>query len=182
MKQYQDLLVEKIRQSDEIISEFGVDIHLKESPNRPGKGYMDPAELALIEENWAANDHEDAASPFEPDLPPEQIIPFLRDMMGFPNLNLNTMEMITKYETIPVRGREVGLWHYYLRKGKQEPKSCLIYIHGGGWFGGSVYTLENPCKFIAEAADAIVFNVVYGLAPEIKFPNNLSRCATESII
>lgn len=176
MKQYQDRLVEQIRQCEETITEFGVEIRLKESPNRAGKGHMDPAELSLIKENWAASDQEDAGHPYELDLPPEEMIPFLRDMMGFPNLNLNTMEIITKYETIPVRGREVGLWRYFLRKGKREPKSCLIYIHGGGWFGGSVYTVENPCKFIAEAADAVVFNVDYGLAPQMKFPYNLEEC------
>lgn len=175
MKKYDESLVSKIHQACKTVSAYGIDIHLKESPERPGPGYMDPVELGIMEQNWAADDGE-GSNPFELQLPPEQMIPFLRDMMGFPNLNLNTKEIITKYETLENDGHTFGLWHYYLRKGKTEPKSCLIYIHGGGWLGGSIYTIENPCKLITELADAVVFNVEYDLAPEVKFPGNLNEC------
>ncbi len=175
MRKYDNSTVEKIHQSSETIPLYGVDIQLKENPNRT-KGYMDPSELSLIQDNWAANHQDNGNNPFKQNLPPEILLPFLRDTMGFPNLNMNTMEIITKYEAIPANGRTIGLWRYYLRRGKQEPKSCLIYIHGGGWIGGTVYTVENPCKLIAESADAVVFNVDYDLAPEVKFPNNLEEC------
>lgn len=175
MKKYDESLVEKIHQSKESISLYGIDVHLKESPLRTGSGYMDPVELEIMQQNWAANEGE-GGNPFEQKLPPEQLIPFIRDMMGFPNLNLNTKEIITKYETIQDNERTFGLWRYYLRKGKTEPKSCLVYIHGGGWLGGSVYAVENACKLIAELSDAVVFNVEYDLAPEVKFPGNLNEC------
>lgn len=175
MKKYDDKLVEKIHHSTETVSMYGTEIHLKESPTRAGKGYMDPFELAVMTQNWAANEKE-GVNPFEMQLPPEQMIPLLRDIMGFANLNLNTKEIITKYETLSDDGHTFGLWRYYLRKGKQEPKSCLIYIHGGGWLGGTVYCVENACKLIAELGDAVVFNVEYDLAPEVKFPGNLNEC------
>lgn len=175
MKKYDDSLVEKIHQSKETVSPYGTDVYLKESPNRPGKGWMDPVELEIMEQNWAANDGE-GGNPFEKQLPPDQMVAFLRDMMGFANLNLNTKEIITKYETITGAGHTFGLWRYYLRKGRPEPKSCLIFIHGGGWLGGSVYAVENPCRLICELADAVVFNVEYDLAPELKFPGNLEEC------
>lgn len=175
MKKYDDSLVKKIHHSGETVSMYGTDIHLKESPTRAGKGYMDPVELDIMKQNWAANE-EEGSNPFQQQLPPDQMVAFLRDMMGFANLNLNEKEIITKYETIREDGHTIGLWRYFLRRGNQEPKSCLIYIHGGGWLGGSVYAVENPCRFIAELADAVVFNVDYNLAPEVKFPGNLNEC------
>ena len=176
MKKYTDDFVEKIHQSKETVSVYGVNVLLKESPLRAGKGYMDPVELKIMQQNWAANDGGEGGNPFEQNLPADQMVPFLRDMMGFPNLNLNTMEIITKYETLDACGHTFGLWRYYLRRGKKEPKSCLVYIHGGGWLGGSVYAVENACKLIAELADAVVFSVDYDLAPEVKFPDNLNEC------
>lgn len=176
MKKYENELVEEIHQCADAISQYGVEIHLKESPKRAGKGYLEPSEQALMRENYWADNEESGGNPFEQNLPPDIMIPMMRDAMGFPNLNLNTMELITKYETIQANNHSVGLWQYYLRRGKQEAKSCLIYIHGGGWLGGTVYAVENPCKLITELADAVVFNVDYDLAPEVKFPDNLEEC------
>jgi acetyl esterase/lipase len=36
--------------------------------------------------------------------------------------------------------------------------------------------VENPCRLIAELADAVVFNVDYALAPEKKYPNGFEDC------
>ena len=53
-------------------------------------------------------------------------------------------------------------WIYTPADGKAE-KPCLIFIHGGGFFGGDTLTVENQCKRFAELADAVVISVDYPL-------------------
>lgn len=42
--------------------------------------------------------------------------------------------------------------------------------------GGSLKTVENPCKALAEKADAVVVSVDYRLAPEHAYPAGLTDC------
>ncbi|WP_144562748.1 alpha/beta hydrolase [Neobacillus bataviensis] len=53
-------------------------------------------------------------------------------------------------------------------------RPAFVFFHGGGWIGGSVYTVENFCKLLAELIDGVVFNVDYSLAPEKPFPNGFN--------
>lgn len=181
MKKYEDSVVAQIAASNRTTTAYGVTVNLKDSP-REKAGILDPYEVAIRNMNWAAREQKEekkeekpAGNPFA-NLPKETIVGFMREMMGFANLNLCQTQMITKYEELDVEGRTVGLWRYYKRKGKKEPKACLVYIHGGGWVGGDVYTVENPCRLIAELGDAVVFNVDYALAPEGPFPQGLHDC------
>lgn len=46
----------------------------------------------------------------------------------------------------------------------------LVFFHGGGWVLGSRRTHDGPCRHLAAASGATVFNVEYRLAPEHRFP------------
>jgi acetyl esterase len=46
----------------------------------------------------------------------------------------------------------------------------LVYLHGGGWVMGTLDTLDETCRHLAEAAGCLVLSVDYPLAPENKFP------------
>lgn len=170
MKKYDESLILKLQKKKRTINNNGLEIIIKESPLLEQEGYLDPIEKSLIGNNWAG-------PPEGGELPPlEFIIPIIRDSMGFANLNLNTEEMITKYEALEFDGNTVELWRYFKRRSDRAKKPCLVYYHGGGWVGGTPYTTENPCKFIAELADAVVFNIGYSLAPEKPYPNGLNDC------
>lgn len=148
----------------------GQPVLVKGIPEEKRSGYIDPHELACM----TPSGQQKAAPP--PQTPQEKI-QAVRDSMGFPNLNLNTIELYTGYEVLDIQGNTVGLWRYYPRKTRNvKNKPCLIYIHGGGWMGGTPFAVENPCRLIAELADAVVFNVDYSLAPEKKYPNGLNDC------
>ena len=56
-------------------------------------------------------------------------------------------------------GEGLSLIHIYKPKTRQEERPCLIYIHGGGFFGGDTLTVENQCKRFAELADAVVISI-----------------------
>ena len=105
----------------------------------------------------------------------DMVISTIRDSMGFPNYNLNTVEIYTKFETITDSGNEVELWRYYPRNlDRNKNNKALVFFHGGGWIGGTTYVVENFCKLIAEKANCVVFNIDYSLAPEKPYPNGLN--------
>lgn len=189
MRRYKEESLKGLINSRDILKENGLEILLKKTPELNYPGHLDPSEKQIMAKNWVSGKNEDSQlnnenvekkegeNPyFNPNMSKEEIAQFTRENMGFANISLNREEIITKYEEIPCEGRKVGLWRYYKRRGKKENRPCLIYYHGGAWIGGSVYTVENPCKLITELSDAVVFNVDYALAPENKFPAGFNDC------
>lgn len=173
MRKYDEKAIERLQKETSIIDNNGIKVVLKPIPGEDRAGYLDPLELELMEKFWATNvgGEDKAAEPTSK----EMMISAIRDSMGFPNYNLNTVEIHTKFEELTFDGNKVGLWRYYPRKTeKNKKRPAFVFIHGGGWIGGSVYTVENFCKLLSELADAVVFNIDYSLAPEKPFPNGLS--------
>ena len=67
----------------------------------------------------------------------------------------------TEHGTVPVR-----VYH-------PAPTSVLpllIYMHGGGWSTGGLYTADETCRILATTSECVVVSVDYRLAPEHKFP------------
>ena len=162
MRRYTQEALRVLAESNEIATVNGQDVLLKKS---------DRGEAAHID--FYEADYQRTASVNLPEgepSSPAEAVARIRNLFGCHNYNLNEREIYTKYETLDVSDRKVGLWRYYLRHRAESPRPCLIYIHGGGWVAGSTYTVENPCKLIAELADAVVFNIDYSLAPEAKYP------------
>lgn len=52
----------------------------------------------------------------------------------------------------------------------QDPKPCLVYMHGGGWVRGSSTTNRYVTAALARANRQIVASVDYSLAPEHQYP------------
>lgn len=172
MRKYDEKAIEKLQKCTSIIENNGIKVILKPIPGEEREGYLDPVEFGFMKDFWATNIGEKPS--VEPP-PLEIMVPMMRDNMGFPNYNLNTVEIHTKYEELTSSDNKVGLWRYYPRKSeKNKKRPAFVFIHGGGWIGGSVYTVENFCKLLAELADAVVFNVDYSLAPEKPYPNGLN--------
>lgn len=168
--QYEPQEVSFLRAQNTMVSYAGMPVLVKKSPTAAGPGCLDRHEWELLKKQRAKQAQ-------NPPAPRNPSIEEIRESMGFPNRNLCTEEIYTKYETIQAGENTVGLWRYYKRFSERKPgKSCLIFFHGGGWLGGTPYTVENPCRLIAQLADAVVFNVEYSLAPEKKYPNGFLDC------
>ena len=177
MREYDICEVEKLQEVKAYTESFGTEVQVKPIPTDDTPGILDPHELAIIKNHWVAR----GTNPEEEDIPEwdRGLSPIekMRDNMGFPNHNICNDEIHTRYETIMNGENEVGIWYYYRRATMRKPgKPALMFIHGGGWVGGTPYTVENFCRFIAEKADAVVFNIDYSLAPEKKWPNGLLDC------
>ncbi len=164
-----------LQQTPEMVN--GLPLIIKRSPTEPRPGCVDHHEDAAQNLHWIAR-------PAEPEgekkpKTPAEALQDLRDHMGFPNHNLCVTEIHTKFETIMNGENEVGLWRYYRRDTQYEKnRPAFIFFHGGGWVGGTPYTVENPCRLIAELSGGVVFNVDYSLAPEKKYPNGVNDCWT----
>ncbi len=162
MRRYSEAALSALAESRDTVKTGAVSVLLKKT-DLTKKGHMDPYEARY-------ENPEPAVAQTKAPVTPQEIAADMRNRFGCHNYNLNRREIYTEYEFLTVEGRRVGLWRYYLRRRAESPRPCLFYIHGGGWVAGSVYTVENPCKLIAELADAVVFNIDYSLAPEAKYP------------
>jgi acetyl esterase len=70
--------------------------------------------------------------------------------------------------TVPVDGGEITV-RVYTPEGT-GPFPCHVYIHGGGFWIGTLEHSDDGCRAIAVDAGCVVASVDYRLAPEAKFP------------
>ncbi len=55
-------------------------------------------------------------------------------------------------------------------------QAALVFLHGGGWVGGSMDLEDSSMRELAWAADCCVVSVDYVLAPRFRFPMPLEDC------
>ena len=60
--------------------------------------------------------------------------------------------------------------------GVAAPGPILLYIHGGGWTGGSIEANDPACRALAHQSDWNVLSISYRLAPEHPYPAGLADC------
>ncbi|XP_055364684.1 arylacetamide deacetylase-like 4 isoform X2 [Betta splendens] len=70
---------------------------------------------------------------------------------------------------VPVRVYEPTSVRGGLRRG-------LVYFHGGGWVLGSIDSVDEVCRYLAQESDSTVVSVGYRLAPEHRYPAPLDDC------
>lgn len=183
-------LVKVLENNGEYRIDNGCEICFKKSPDGE-EGYLDSRETIvghIEEENLRKNpqdypqnvvDNTDTMFPefTEKDQYTFNGIPVgvLRKSMGWINCELNP-EVTTKDIYISTKEEREILVKCYQKISERKDRPCLIYIHGGGFLGGSVKVVENPCKGIADFADAVVLSVDYRLAPEHPYPDGLNDC------
>lgn len=175
-------LVEKLGSMEQEILEEGVSTIVKEVPDGDGRAVLDVRLLKMkldeaerAKQQRAKEKHketdckEDDSCKKEGGSEEDDGYEEGRAHMGIFNYNLNTKEIFTKYFEVETTYGKVPVWAYYPRRmGKNRPG--LLYIHGGGFIGGTPFTVENECRLIAERADCTVFNIDYTLAPEGAYP------------
>lgn len=101
-------------------------------------------------------------------------IEVLRGLMGWDNQDITGGKISRTEKMVPTPHGEVFTLVYGMEAEKTKP--CIVFFHGGGFFGGSLKCVENPCKAIAMYADAVVVSVDYALAPEHPFPEGFHNC------
>ncbi|MFT8425146.1 MAG: alpha/beta hydrolase [Liquorilactobacillus sp.] len=93
----------------------------------------------------------------------------LRENMGSYNRDLSEENVKINNFLIPCLGRYIPARKYTPNINGNSTK-CLVYLHGGGFIGGSIDTVNNQCKLIAERGHCVVISIGYRLAPETPYP------------
>lgn len=98
----------------------------------------------------------------------------LRKEMGSPNLDLCTTKIEEIPYLVPLSDRKIPIT--FFRSSTQEKQPVIVFIHGGGYIGGSTSVLRNQCRFLAEQSASTVISIDYRLAPECPFPAAFDDC------
>ncbi|XP_033759964.1 arylacetamide deacetylase-like [Pecten maximus] len=64
----------------------------------------------------------------------------------------------------------------YVPRDSNTERRGFVYIHGGGWYLGSVSTVDEKTREIAQTLKAVVVSIDYRLAPEHSYPIPLEDC------
>lgn len=181
MREYELSEVEFLQAQEEVIDVHGAKVLVKKSPKESRPGCLDPHELEIMKAiGWQGRNgrkkrekscHDAGGKP-----------QMMRDNMGFPNTICVWKRYIPGLKLFRWAATKWDFGAIIPGNPNGSPASpALCSWHGGGWVGGTPYTVENPCRLLAELADAVVFNVDYSLAPEKKFPNGfddaLAQCS-----
>ena len=76
-----------------------------------------------------------------------------------------------QHEDLRLHEHSVRLWRYEPVRAAKSPRPCFVHLHGGGWFVGRPSGRDNILRYVADRADAVVFDLDYSLSPEVKFPH-----------
>lgn len=180
---YQRLL-ESLAAGEKRIEVCGVEIAVRSCFDRE-EGRLDPRTETAA--SLTREDFETRAGEIDPELLRNQdkllgmdnpeghsLLEQLRYQFGWRTLD-RSQGIGTRSETIEMDGCRGTRW-IYTPKEEKAGRPCLIFIHGGGFFGGDAMTVENQCRRFAELADAVVVSVDYPLSPEAKYPVAFHMC------
>ncbi|WP_413526722.1 alpha/beta hydrolase [Marinilactibacillus psychrotolerans] len=93
--------------------------------------------------------------------------------MGWNAVDITKHELAIADEII--KG-SVSVRTYRQKNLAEKTLPVLFYIHGGGFFGGSIENIEQICRAFADKAEIEVVSIGYRLAPENPFPAGLLDC------
>lgn len=179
-----DKLLNSLSQNASVIEVDGLTVEVRNCFDRE-QGKVDPRSAfasrlsredftlrhdELDPELWANCEHlfgPDAPETFSP-------LELLRCQFGWTSSDLST-GVRTMHREIPGTDGPVSVYQYEVLSAKGQ-RPCMVFIHGGGFFGGVISTVENQCKLLAQLMGGVVFSVEYPLSPENKFPAGFNAC------
>lgn len=80
------------------------------------------------------------------------------------------------FEDRNIKGYEDDIRVRIYKPEGNEKRPLMVFIHGGGWVGGSIDAVHHYCMAVADKANAVVVSADYHLAPEAQFPAGLEDC------
>ncbi|WP_334332918.1 alpha/beta hydrolase [Companilactobacillus sp. HBUAS59544] len=136
------------------------DYQMKLVPKRKESGYLDPHAEAELKNGIPQTDNDDSKID----------LTALRESMGYKNAKHEQVhELMIKNKII----NGVKVREFVQKSCSNKVLPTLLFVHGGGFIGGSVDNVELPCEALADFGEVRVISVEYGLAPEHPFPQGL---------
>ncbi|REE92768.1 acetyl esterase/lipase [Paenibacillus taihuensis] len=167
-------LVEALSTKAVISERDGYSFVVKPIPDSEARGELDPR---VYEVQVKTAEKFAGGSPFQID--PTDMLGFaaaMRSFMGWDNDDVTDGTIATVQRSIESGedGVQIPI-RIYTPQGEAK-RPAIVFFHGGGFIGGTLDVVENPCKCLSAYADAVVVSVDYRLAPEHPFPAGLNDC------
>lgn len=136
------------------------DYQMKMVPKMSESGHLDPHAEAELKNGIPQNDNESS----------EIDLKTLRKNMGYKNAKHEQVhELLIENKTI----NGIKVREFVQKSCAQKDLPTILFVHGGGFIGGSVDNVELPCEALADFGEVRVISIEYGLAPEHPFPQGL---------
>ncbi|MFD0617162.1 alpha/beta hydrolase [Paenibacillus sp. GCM10027629] len=166
--------VKSLQERTEVVDRKGSEVIIKKLPDTDAVGELDPRVYEINAEAAKAMAGAEFPDPSQMDMVSFALK--MREFMGWKNFDVTTTDIRTEARMIPGTDIEIPVRIYTpaAAAGRQVP--AMIFFHGGGFMGGTLDVVENPCKVIAERAETVVVSVDYRLAPEHAYPAGLTDC------
>lgn len=176
-KKYNKELLQKLKERQRITSYHDVPVLVKNLPDCDEKGAMDPRlyqdlktqlrMMTIMPKSFMKMDtSEKGIAKLRKMFNAKKSIPCVTADI---DIEEQSAEAEDGYK-IPVR--------IYRKDKKAEHRPILFYIHGGGFFGGSMDVVEESMKMLAEKSGICIISVGYRLAPENPYPVGHKDCFT----
>jgi acetyl esterase/lipase len=171
-KDYDKLV--KLLEDGYVRYENGLEFVVKNIPGEENtEGKLDPRVFQILNEHYEKQSIDEMPDFNQLDIK-DIPVEMLRNQMGWDNRDITKIEIKTSDEVIDGKYGTILIKIYSPKSNIKLP--AIVYFHGGGFFGGTVKVVENPCKALAERANAVVISVDYRLAPENPYPAGLTDC------
>ena len=173
-RKYDPSIIVKMNQNSRLHQYEGVDIKVKPIPEGGEDGDMDPR-LYQSMKNAPLMSHF-MPKPKKNATPLEQIMPYRKMFNEYKGEILVDSGVIKKeVHAVSADGYQVPV-RVYKRESAGENLPIMVYIHGGGFFGGSMDIVEQMCELLVQDLDCVCLNVGYRLCPENHFPQPFEDC------
>lgn len=186
MRAYDDDALQRLMRGEEHVQVNGADILLRKATTDGRPGLLDPW---LIRRESELSKRPSAAP--KPGLRtllsmlfrPEAFLVQIRDraegVVLSPDADsapdLSTGDVTVSCEELVLWKNSNTLWKYEKPTTTPGPRPAFIHVHGGGFFAGRPTGRDPFLKYVAERADAVVFDLDYSLSPENKFPHAVNE-------
>lgn len=168
-RKYPESLVVDIKQKQETVIIDDIEVMLKNIPDCDIKGAMDPRlykemkKMALIS-NFIPK------SAFKMDASPKSLARLRKMFNSVDSYPMVKAEIAITKETVKAEdGYDIPMY-CFKSKTPLENSPILYFIHGGGFFAGSVDVVTEALKLFVANTNMIAFSIDYRLAPENPYP------------
>lgn len=174
-KKYDDKLIQALKHRQKVEDYHGAPVLVKNLPDSDEKGAMDPRlyqdqKKSLQMMAWMP------ACLMKVDTSPKGIANLRRMFNGIKSIPCVEEPLYIENRTVSAEdGYEIPVRIYRANK-EDTGKAILYYIHGGGFFGGSLDVVEESVKMFVAKSGLCAVSVGYRLAPEHPYPTGHQDC------
>lgn len=184
MRSYPEEAVQHLREKHTDVTAFGHAVEVRRSTVEERPGLLDPfLQQSLVDGAARAKElgvpHSRTKMLLKAMLRPEKFMVDMRDLAvhlvldadADTTVDLSRGPVDVSSEVLTLHEHPVRMWQYRPASPASGPRPAFLHLHGGGFFAGVPTGRDNVLKFIADRADAVVFDLDYSLSPEVKFPH-----------